>query len=685
MRWAARWIEARHSVRVICAIWADGVERAVPDSTGLDISDAPRRRTGQAIIAAHGPEVGTGFVLGISDKGHLALSVDGWDGMSWALALALPLDASSWYLVGVSLNSSTGLFTLGLFRRASHSHDGATVVLEATGDATVALQPDSWITIGAATGLSKEPPMYPAEVESGAFNGKVASPKIVNEAFDARSMKRILENEGRGLGQSLLSWPAVGAQPSRRDSPSALPSVLVNSPLLAVTGPNWTGRVTDWRLAPQEYDAVWFHDDDLDDAQWPPSFEWKVPTDARSGLYGAHVVTPGGEDLIPFFVRPRTGQPTARVAFLAPVFTYMAYSNCDWGAEWSLMPPDAIRSYDLTARERFASEHLEIGKSLYSSHRDGSGVSHVSWMRPMVDMRLDHGLWTKGGSGREISGDLYLIDWFEARGIKYDVITDADLHCEGADLLASYKVVVTGGHPEYVTEPMIDALETYIASGGRVMYLGGNGFYWVTTVDPLHPAVLEVRRGHSGTRTWTGCPGENHHACTGEPGGLWRHRGRAPQQLTGVGFDGQGDGGVSAPFVLTAAARDPKWSFIFSGVDLDQPIGAFGSNGEGAAGDELDRLDFSLGSPSGTTLLATSAGLHTDQYHRATEEVSMVSGSEGGTTCTDIRADLTYFDNPRGGAVFSTGSIAWSASLSHNGYENSVSRITENVLRYFER
>jgi N,N-dimethylformamidase len=38
---------------------------------------------------------------------------------------------------------------------------------------------------------------------------------------------------------------------------------------------------------------------------------------------------------------------------------------------------------------------------------------------------------------------------------------------------------------------------------------------------------------------------------------------------------------------------------------------------------------------------------------------------------------------PQGGAVFSTGSIAWIGSLSHNGYDNNVSRITENVLRRF--
>jgi N,N-dimethylformamidase len=44
---------------------------------------------------------------------------------------------------------------------------------------------------------------------------------------------------------------------------------------------------------------------------------------------------------------------------------------------------------------------------------------------------------------------------------------------------------------------------------------------------------------------------------------------------------------------------------------------------------------------------------------------------------------MVFFTAPNGGAVFSTGSIAWAGSLSHNGYENNVARITTNVLRRF--
>ena len=48
-----------------------------------------------------------------------------------------------------------------------------------------------------------------------------------------------------------------------------------------------------------------------------------------------------------------------------------------------------------------------------------------------------------------------------------------------------------------------------------------------------------------------------------------------------------------------------------------------------------------------------------------------------------IRADMVFFETPGGGAVFSTGSIAWSGSLANFGYDNHVAAITNNVLPRF--
>jgi N,N-dimethylformamidase len=54
-----------------------------------------------------------------------------------------------------------------------------------------------------------------------------------------------------------------------------------------------------------------------------------------------------------------------------------------------------------------------------------------------------------------------------------------------------------------------------------------------------------------------------------------------------------------------------------------------------------------------------------------------------GTQCELIRADLTFFETPSGGAVFSTGSIAWAGAMAWNRFDNEIATITENTLQRF--
>ena len=106
----------------------------------------------------------------------------------------------------------------------------------------------------------------------------------------------------------------------------------------------------------------------------------------------------------------------------------------------------------------------------------------------------------------------------------------------------------------------------------------------------------------------------------------------------------------------------------------------------GAAGDELDRLDFELGTPPQALLLASSTG-HNHHYQQVIEDIPQLKSERvyGGSTHPPVRADMVYFETGGGGAVFSVGSLTWCGSLSHNDYDNNVSRITENVLRTFLR
>jgi hypothetical protein len=121
----------------------------------------------------------------------------------------------------------------------------------------------------------------------------------------------------------------------------------------------------------------------------------------------------------------------------------------------------------------------------------------------------------------------------------------------------------------------------------------------------------------------------------------------------------------------------------FEGVSDDDIIGDFGFIMNGAAGDEIDRLDYSLGTPTETLRLATTELRHSDYYQLVVEDCSFVLPGLGGTEEPRVRADLSYLEDRNGGAVFSVGSINWIGSLTWSDGQNNVSTITRNVIERF--
>ena len=84
-------------------------------------------------------------------------------------------------------------------------------------------------------------------------------------------------------------------------------------------------------------------------------------------------------------------------------------------------------------------------------------------------------------------------------------------------------------------------------------------------------------------------------------------------------------------------------------------------------------------SPAHALLLATASGFD-ETYQHVVEEVD---SSNKGPVDALVKADMVYFEYPNGGAVFSVGSISWNGALSYDGYNNTVARITNNVLKRF--
>ena len=508
----------------------------------------------------------------------------------------------------------------------------------------------------------------------GCFNGKIEAPELrivpVGTGGDRGADKRI-QHVWRlapcRVHDGLLVEEGGGALLH-----------VVNAPTDAVTGHSWDGSVLDFRDAPDQYGALLFHDDDLEDACWPEAVSIELPPSLPSGVYSLVLAGRDGERRVPLFVAPRRGAPRAEIAVLMPTFTYLAYANEHVREEVEdfLTVPSYPSRQDLEI-----ALHRDFGLSLYDRHADGSGVCYSSMRRPIINLDPTYRFWLFGGPVH-LGEDLFLLDWLDRLGRPCDVLTDHLVAEEGAEALAGYRVVLTGSHPEYASAQLLDALTSFVESGGRLMYLGGNGHYWVCSTCPQRPHLMEIRRGHNGGRTWESRPGEEHHSTTGEPGGLWRYRGRPPNRLLGVGFSAQGADDRAPGYRRVLPTSGTGWEWVFDGLLDEGAIGEVGLLLGGAAGNEIDRADAARGSPSETVLLATSKG-HSDAYQLAIEDLLLTAPSQGGREQPLVRSDVVVVPYQSGGCVFSVGAITWLGALAYDSYDNDVARLTRNVLERF--
>jgi N,N-dimethylformamidase len=524
------------------------------------------------------------------------------------------------------------------------------------------------------------------------FNGKIDSPKVYGAVLEAAAVDALARGEATQPGDLLASWnfaEGIGRNGIPTDrvadvSGNGRHGQCVNQPDRGMTGWNWQGVEEHFIHAPEEYGAIWFHEDSLDDCRWDPDFTLTVPEDLPSGCYAAKIGQDGAEDYIPFFVRPprNNGAPRNKILLLIGTCSYLAYANGQIMQNADIGQAVAGHVPVLNARDIELHENVGYyGLSTYDYHADGRGVQYSTWRRPILNMRPNHR--QEFGSLWQFPADLHLVDWLTTQGYEFDVATDHDLIAEGAALFTPYNVVLTGSHPEYYSAAMIDAWEDYLAAGGRGMYLASNGIYWVVSVHPEKPWLMECRKGETGAKAWQARPGELYHHTTGERGGLWRCRARATQKIWGTGFTSFGFD-HSGYFVPMPDSREDAAAWIMEGLEDDETIGDFGLVGGGAGGYELDRYDLSLGTPPNTMLLASSVS-HSVNYVVVNEDQFFPHAGMCGGEHPLVRADIVYFNTANGGAMFSTSSISWLGSLSHNDYDNNVSRMMNNVLGQFAK
>ncbi|WP_316229457.1 N,N-dimethylformamidase beta subunit family domain-containing protein [Bradyrhizobium sp. SZCCHNR1070] len=645
----------------------------------------------QCLIGRWSNDKSAGFCLGINHEGHLEFWVGRGDEVDY-VKTEIPLMKKTWYFVAATFDAKTGKATIHQESVTNRYNGllGGVVPIDYRSHVTETFRfkqknlEETPFLIGGSRDFHE----LRGPFVSQNFSGKIDRPGIYDRALGRAELDRLSKGELPTSDGLVAYWDTTegytdaGIGDTVIDiGPNKLHAEGYNRPVRAQTGWNWKGRNDCFRLAPREYGGIELHHDAMIDCKWKPTRTVRLPESLRSGIYAMRLRAGDGaglgEEYIVFYVRPK--QPKAKIAFLVPTATYLAYANEHLSFDAEIIQPMTGQPPIISEVDVEMYKNPDFGLSTYDCWADGSGVCYSSYRRPIVNMRPKHRM-SSMGVPWAFPADLSIVGWLEQKGYDYEVLTDEDLHVEGVDALKPYSCVLTGTHPEYYSERMLDGTEDYIAGGGRYIYMGGNGYYWNVAFREDEPWTMEVRKLDAGMRAWNARPGEHYLATTGQKSGLWKNLGRPPQKLVGIGFIAEGFE-TSRPYRRMPDSYHRQVSWIMEGIE-GELIGEEGLAYGGAAGLELDRYDLTLGTPPHTKILASSGG-HSDNYMLSIEEILYPYPGLAGSQDYRIRGDITFFNAPNDGAVFCGGSIAFGQALPARNFDNNVSRLLGNVVDAF--
>lgn len=641
----------------------------------------------QALIAQRDAAGERGWCLFLNEQGVPGLWIGGANGGT-SLLLEQPLVRGCWYRFAAVVDVDGRRLQLACVPTGTRASNRVWIGRGQPQQAEIALRipaqlaTDQPLLFAAAWLDAKGQPQQrfdgrierPALMRGARSLATLLAPHADADAALAALSPLALWDFAQGMGRSGIAHSSVAEDRGAH----AWHARLFNHPTRGVTSHAWDGLEFDFRHAPAHYAAMHFHHDDVTDCGWTPQAQIRIPDDLPSGVYAVRLHALGDDsramDRIPFAVCPPRDRATAPILLVLSTNSYLAYANDHVGVDSPRMQMIVRRVLQYDEFDLYRHHHRELGASLYEAHADGTGNCYSSALRPILTMRPQ--TLTFNGRAWQFQADLQIVDWLDKCGRAFDVVTDQDLNRDGLELLSRYACVMTGSHPEYPTRRMLDAYGDYVDNGGRLIYMGGNGFYWVTACDQDDDRIIEIRRW-AGSEAWRALPGEYHLSFSGEQGGLWRNNGRAPQKTVGVGMVAAGLVRGGAPYGRCSGA-DSRAAWVFEGVDHE----VFGEHGTvgGAAGLEIDATDPELGTPAATIVLATSGGRHPDDMLEARENYGMTLAAPGGSGNARVRADMSLTPADGRGGVFATGSIAFAGALAHDA---DIAKILSNVIDRF--
>lgn len=529
-------------------------------------------------------------------------------------------------------------------------------------------------------------------VAANFYNGDIAMCAVHGLALGEKQIQKRVSDRGLTIqtGETVLGcWPfneergirVADAGSDGRDGR------IINRATWMIGGPSFDASAIDRHDAgydptkdPQRGHGLRLASDELYNARWEVSHRFRVPADAKSGVYaGRFDFQIDGKPMryhTTFIVRRPESRPKAPLLVLVSSNTWLAYNSAPFPVNHA---PGLINM----GTGGLASSHPNAPTySCYRDHQAGQPTYKIGMKVPWPAAGPNK-TYIGGGYSHLLRGERFLHLWLDKHGYEYDVITDHDLH-RNPEVLDGYKAVCINGHSEYWSARAYDGLDDYLKAGGAAVVMSGNTMFWRVSFDDTGE-VMECRKFGKdiGGRVHAKV-GELYHSHDFKRGSLMRFCGYPAWKLVGLSCIGWGGGKFGHYRV------DQPDHFLFKGpsqitMQKGEPFG-FANESMGAVGHEYDvRLSTLLRAtknpmlkglvePEGITTLARSHEVRNVLDFNAEAHQERFGNEQ-------TIAEIIYWQRPEGGQVFHTGSIATAWGMY---YDEPLSGLVKNVLHHFK-
>jgi hypothetical protein len=552
------------------------------------------------------------------------------------------------------------------------------------------------LRIGASgrEGVSAE--FLDADIALPTIYGRALAPAEIEARFTDRGLSR-------PAGPAILAcWPLDEECGERAadTSPQGRHARIINQGTWMIGGPGFDADVARFSDHDPARDRRRGHglrlaSDDLFDCRWKASHEFRLPDDARSGIYAGRIrFRLDGEERLyhtVFIVKKAAGRRRAPTAFVCSTNTWKAYAATPFSPTWKGIK----KSIGNNGFANSPGDPPAFG--FYRPHRAGQGTYQMGFRMPWPIVGpytlMGPEEWDYSHLCRQ---DRFTQVWLETQGYDHDVLSDTDLHLD-PKALDGYRVLFVVGHSEYWSFEAMEAVSRFLDRGGCAIVLSGNTAFWRVSFN-ADASIVECRKGDApGAQVRAQRRGEMWHSHDGRRGGMarecgfpaWRLFGLEYFSLVGVGVPGVGPYKVrDAGHFLFRRPRDLKLRDGdpiggTPGLRLPQPIGHEGDARVSTIAKFLVEVPPDGGAqpgldPAGITVLADgyadarTVAFAWDYFQRPI--------AAGKSPPISVAAEMIYWERPSGGRVFHAGSINAGSTLARDA---NWAGLLHNVLDHF--